>query len=227
MWIYRPREGSVNMAKTIMQIQEDWQKTELAIFERRFNLAAEAKEFSQAEIDKMSKDIVGTIGTEKAHAILVGEADRKAQELRQAARDEYEAEYILFVDGLQNRKAEVEAALFKQAGEADPSLLLEVAGAPTENLRAAMDLALSSGNLAAGDLVFCEAYRRDDEELITHYVAVRGDADEAWLTLYEELCVAEGVTPIFDIGDHFDRIFGRPPDKSDLARELSVTNIKA
>src|SRR3954462_13847563 len=109
------------MAKTIMQLQEDWRKTELAIFERRFNLAAEAKEFSQAEIDKMSKDIVGTIGTEKAHSILVAGAEKKVQELRQAARDEYEAEYILYVNALQNRKAAVEVALFEQAGQADPA----------------------------------------------------------------------------------------------------------
>jgi hypothetical protein len=215
------------MSKTIMQIQEDRRKTELAIYDRMFNLAAEAKEFSQGELNKMSRDIVGTIGTEKAHAILVAEADKKAQELRADAFAEYEAGYLLYVDSLQARKADLEAALFKQAGEADPVLLLEMAGAPTETLRSLMDLALGSGNLVAGDIAFAEAHRRDDDVLITHYAAVRGAADEAWLSLYEELTIAEGVTPILDIGDHFDRIFGRPPDKSDLARELSVTNVRA
>src|SRR3954471_15705074 len=108
------------MSKTIMQIQEDWQKTELAIYERRFNLAAEAKQFSVNEVNQMAQGIIGDIGTEKAHAILVGEADRKAQELRNTARDEYEVAYGLYVDDLQNRQAEVEQALFKPARDADP-----------------------------------------------------------------------------------------------------------
>src|SRR4051812_30993072 len=181
---------------TIQQIQERWDKKQLEIYSRKFDLAAEAKKFSQAELDKMSKDVIGTIGTEKAHAILVGEADKKAQELRQAAHDEYEAAYLLYVDSLQARKAAVEVALFKAASEADPGLLLEVAGASPEKLGSLMDLALSTGNFTAGDVAFAEAYRRDDEVQISHYVAVRGGADEAWLSLYEELVMAESVTPI-------------------------------
>ena len=213
------------MARTIQEILDWWQAEQYAILKRRFEIVGEAQNLSRQEIEDLTSDVVGRLTDEGAYSLLLKGAQDRALKLREEARLDYEGAYMAYIDELQQRKAELELLLFKEAREADPALLLEVAGASSEKLRSVMALGFESGNLVAGDVAFCEAWRCADDMLLAYYSETRGAADETWAGLYLELVEAEAITPLSDPADRFDQLFGEGPGPEELGRELSARDV--
>ncbi len=192
--------------KSIKELQAERSRKQAEVLDKCFDLPARAREMDV----RMSAATQEALGPQKFGQTVAAERAAWALTERETLRTEYEVAQVDYQSAKASRREEVQANLFGGSKTASPEQLLAAAAATPSQLQNMMDLALSTGNLAAAQVAFHAAHQREDDATVAHFVEAVPEAEEL-LALEQERDLSD-----VEISDRFEIIAPSAPTRDDL-----------
>src|SRR5215204_1507313 len=165
---------------TVMSIREHYEAERTKLLTETFDLGTKAGQV-ELKMSNTTKEALGPRGVRAAHA---AEAAEVAEAERQRLKTKYVELETEMLAAVEVRIAEIEQELApNNASFAD---FAAAAAASEEALKAAMDMALASGDEDAALVAFSAARERDLDAVVSHAITIRED----WEDLMAEMNLA-------------------------------------